>query len=275
MQSLELVVRENGLDKSKADFLLEKFQDAFRLASDWELKAKMLTVTRDDQVAEMKMAREGRLFLKQKRIDIEKTRKEMKEQSLREGKAIDGIANILKALIEPIESFLEKQEKFLEIKEAEKREELRLEQLKQAEEERIAKAKAEAEERERQRIEKEKIKLENERLKKDAEEKAKALEIERKQQAEVLRKQQEEALRKQREIEAKAKAERDIAIAEERRKAEEKAKALEEKSRIENEKLQAELKAKQKKMKCLEIQKHLQECEECFNFAVQLIKSKE
>ena len=66
----------------------------------------------------MKLARVGRLFLMKKRTAIETVRKELKEQALREGKAIDGIANVLKALIIPIEEYLKKQEDFVVLKEA-------------------------------------------------------------------------------------------------------------------------------------------------------------
>jgi len=155
---LSLIVKESGLEKTKAQILLDNFSRYFQLAADWEKKAKTIVVTDESQVAEMKMARTGRLFLRQKRIAIENTRKELKEQALREGKAIDGIANVLKALIVPIEEYLGKQEKFVEIKAAEEAERKRIEAERKAEEERIAKEKAEAEERER-------IRKENERLK--------------------------------------------------------------------------------------------------------------
>ena len=45
---------------------------------------------------------------------LKKVRKELKEESLRKGKAIDGVANIIKFLIEPVEKYLEDQEKFIE-----------------------------------------------------------------------------------------------------------------------------------------------------------------
>lgn len=102
MSQLEIIVKESGLTGSKASFILEQFQSYFALASEWETKAKTLVVSRPDQTAEMAMAREGRLFLREKRIAIENSRKKLKEDVLREGKAIDGIANVLKALIEPI-----------------------------------------------------------------------------------------------------------------------------------------------------------------------------
>jgi hypothetical protein len=62
----------------------------------------------------MKLARESRLALREIRINAEAKRKELKEDSLRRGKAIDGIANVIKFLIEPVESYLLTQEKFSE-----------------------------------------------------------------------------------------------------------------------------------------------------------------
>lgn len=120
---LAVIVNDSGLDKTKSQILLDQFSNYFEIAATWENKAKTLIVTDINQKTEMKMAREGRLFLKAKRVDIEKARKELKEQSLREGQTIDAIAKILKNLIEPIEQHLEKQEKFAEIKEKEMKEE--------------------------------------------------------------------------------------------------------------------------------------------------------
>jgi hypothetical protein len=201
------VINESGLDKSKAQVLLDNFSNFFEIAADWENKAKSLTVNSIEQKAEMKMAREGRLFLKEKRVSVEKTRKQLKENSLREGQTIDAIAKILTNLIVPIENDLEQKEKFAEIKEAERKAALkiqreielsdfmefvpygldfsimdeenyqkvlsgaklqfqaRIEQEKKDLAEKIAKENVEAEERER-------IRLENERLKKEAEQKA-------------------------------------------------------------------------------------------------------
>lgn len=212
------MVEESGLEKTKAQILLESFQNFFEEAAKWEARAKTIKVTSADQEDDMKIARVGRLALREMRLDVEKRRKELKEQSLREGKAIDGISNALKAVVIPVEEYLEQQEKFVEIQEEKKRELIRLEVEKKIEEERIAKEKAEAEERER-------IKIENARLLKEAEErelKAKAereahekamaeekskAESERKKQEEALRKEREESDRKMKEAEAKAKAE--------------------------------------------------------------------
>jgi hypothetical protein len=134
---LQTIVQSSGLDKVKADFILQQFQDYFKIAGEWELKAKTIVVTDVSQTTDMEMARVGRLFLKEKRVAIEKARKSLKEQALREGKAIDGIANVLKALIVPIEEYLDKQEHFAENKAKEEAEQKRIEEEQKAEEERI------------------------------------------------------------------------------------------------------------------------------------------
>lgn len=183
---LQKIVAESGLDTTKAQFMLEKFQGYFEIAAEWEQKAKAIVVTSETQTADMQMARVGRLFLRDKRIAVEKVRKELKEQALREGKAIDGIANILKALIVPIEEHLGQQEKFVEIQQAKIAEQKRLEVEQRIEEERIAKEKAEAEERER-------IRIENERLKAEAIEREAKAQAERKEQARKLAEQEKQA----------------------------------------------------------------------------------
>lgn len=112
--ALILQIDQNNLEPEARKNLLEQFQPFFEQAQEWDTKAKALVVTKVEQIAEMKQAREARLILKDIRVNVEKTRKTLKEDSLRTGKAIDGIANVIKFLIEPIEEHLEKQEKFAE-----------------------------------------------------------------------------------------------------------------------------------------------------------------
>lgn len=129
--SLVQIAEQNHLDKSKAQIVLDKFTGFLEQAKEWENKAKSIVVTDESQTAEMQQAREGRLALKNIRVSAEKTRKELKEQALREGKAIDGIANVIKAVIVPIEEHLEKQEKFAEYKEQERKEKRHAERISQ------------------------------------------------------------------------------------------------------------------------------------------------
>ena len=257
---LKIIVEKSGLEPTKGKFILEKFQDYFEIAAEWEKKAKAIVVTSPTQEADMERAREGRLILKDKRIALEKARKELKEQALREGKAIDGIANVLKALIIPIEEHLYKQENFVKIQEEEKREAHRLEVEKRMEEERIAAEKKAAREQER-------IKRENTKLKKEAEERDKKAAEEKKRQEEKLAKHKtktnkekealEEKNRKEREAsEEKAHIERDKVRAEREandekiRKANAKAKEKSDKEREEKERLEKLLKNEIKCPKC-------------------------
>lgn len=208
-KSLQVIVKESGLEPTKAQVLLENFSGYFELAADWEKKAKAIVVTDEAQVAEMKMAREGRLFLRSKRLEVENTRKALKEQSLREGKAIDGIANVLKAVIVPIEEYLDDQEKFVEKKQKAEAE------ARQLEAEKLLREKEEKERLERE-AEERRIRAENERLQKEATEREAQAQKEREAAARKL-----EAERKK--AEAKLKAEREARekeLAVERAKAE-------------------------------------------------------
>jgi len=239
---LAVIVEKSGLDKTKAQVLLDNFSGYFQVASEWEKKAKTIIVTNAGQKVEMHMARVARLFLREKRISIEKTRKELKEQSLREGKAIDGIANILKALIVPIEEYLEKQEKFVEIKAAEIAELARVEMERKAEEDRLAEEEAEKKEQKR-------IRLENERLKKEAATREKKMKAER-EKAEAKQRILEEKARKEKaEAERKARAEKERQekiLAEQRVKAETERRTSQQKARKAIEKQQVKLEAERK-----------------------------
>ena len=257
---LEIIIEQNALAPSKAKYILEQFQRFFGVADEWALKAKTLVVTSASQTTEMEMARTGRLFLRDKRIAIESARKELKEQSLKEGRTIDSIANTLKSLIVPIEDFLGKQEKFVELQEEAKLEAKRQEiERRMKEEERIA-AEIVAAEQERLRVE-------NEQLKKTAQANEIALQAERKKQTDILNAERAKADEELREVARKAKiesdkqakklaAEREKANAE-REEAAEKARALKEKERAkleverkEKERLEALLKAQVECPKC-------------------------
>jgi len=220
---LQVIVKDSGLELTKSQYILDKFTGYFEIASEWEKKAREIVVRDENNKVEMQMARVGRLFLRDKRIAIEKARVELKEQALREGKAIDGIANVLKALIVPIEEYLEKQERFVEIRDAELAEKKRIEEERKLEEERLAKEEAERKEQER-------IRLENIKLKEEAEIRERKMEEERK-RAEEEKIKAEESARK-----AKEEADRLTRIAKEKAEkelAEEKARAEAERVRIE------------------------------------------
>lgn len=121
---LQLVVQDSGLPENKVQELMAQFSEDFNAARKVVQESRDIVVTSEDQVEEMQKARAARLTLKTIRVTVENTRKRLKEQSLREGKAIDGAANIIKALIVPVEEHLEKQEKFAEVQQKLREEEM-------------------------------------------------------------------------------------------------------------------------------------------------------
>ncbi len=119
-----VILNQAGVEKSTAAQLREAFNAMFGQAEKWLDQAKTIRVTDVFQTREMHMAREVRLALRQIRCDAEAARKRLKADALAKGKAIDGIANVLKALIEPVESYLQEQEDFVKRVEAQKRADL-------------------------------------------------------------------------------------------------------------------------------------------------------
>lgn len=214
------VIKETGLMPTKAEVIIKSFVGFLEQAEEWEAKAKQIVITDISQTKEMREAREARLALKDIRVKTENVRKELKEQSLREGRAIDGVANIVKALVIPIEEHLERQEKFVEIREETRKEKVNVERMammamfipdtsvynlkemsdeafqKLLETSKIAyeavlaaekKAEQERVALEKAQVEEQKrIKLENEKMKKEAEAREKALVKERAEQNKKL-----------------------------------------------------------------------------------------
>jgi chemotaxis protein histidine kinase CheA len=105
-------VSAQGLAASTAVQLKFEFRAAFANAANVLEQAATVEVTDVGQIKEMARAKELRLQLKSIRCAIENVRKEQKADSLLRGKVIDGMANALKAHIEPAEKYLQEQEEF-------------------------------------------------------------------------------------------------------------------------------------------------------------------
>ena len=129
MKTQEQELMESGLPREVVLSIDSKFKEYEDIANEWNKKAYEIEVTDESQVELMQQAREGRLLLKAKRVEIEKTRKRLKEQSLLEGRFIDSLAKRLFAIIEPAEEHLELQEKYAEIKEQLRKSKLKAERL--------------------------------------------------------------------------------------------------------------------------------------------------
>lgn len=265
---LAIVVEQNQLPADRAQPLLDSFQPLFVEAQEIIHAAQEIQVVDATQLTEMKQAREMRLKLRAVRGKVESLRKTLKEESLRTGKAIDGMANVLKYLIEPVEERLERDEKFAERAEADRKAKLKaareelmkpfnvdvsyydlanmpeatfaqlLENSRLSHEARIAAAaKAEADRiaAEQARIAEEaRIRAENDRLRMEAEKQAKLAALERAKAEADRRAIEEKALAEREAIQRKADAERAEAAAKARaeREAAER-KAAEERRRLE------------------------------------------
>ena len=127
MNELLPVVAETKVDSEIQQMLLDRFSLFLEQAATGKQRASELVVTDISQTHEMKMAREARLALREIRLAADKTRKELKEDSLRYGRAVQSVYNVIELSIKPIEEHLEKQERFKELYELKQREALRVE----------------------------------------------------------------------------------------------------------------------------------------------------
>ena len=114
-----------GLAPQTVSLITEGFAGFYQQADEWRTKAASIIVTSAEDKDSIKAARDARLALKNIRVGADKTRKAMKEDSLRLGRAIDGAYNMLEHAIKPLETYLEDQEKIAERLEHERLQNLR------------------------------------------------------------------------------------------------------------------------------------------------------
>lgn len=266
---LILLVETSGLEKTKQNQIAETLGIFFSKASEWNDTIKSIVITQPGEIGKMKMAREGRLALKNMRLDSQKVVKAKRDEVkyamanfTLEDKLWLKAGQMIEATFNNLETQLEEKETFDERWELKRKEAIRDERIKILTELSLdplvydllnmsvdqfagivegQKVMIENQKRiEAERIAKEKaeaeererIRLENEKLRKEAEEREKAIQKERA-KAEAEHEALEEKNRKEKEIaEVKAKKEREES--EKKLIAERQAKA----------KLESELKAK-------------------------------
>lgn len=128
-KQLQIILDEQHVAKENAEQLIKAFGAPFEEAGVILAGYKNIVVTEEDQFDLMADAREKRLKLKSIRVGVENKRKELKEESLKTGRAIDSVAKFVKEIIEPAEKHLELQEKFGEIKAAERAAKVKAERI--------------------------------------------------------------------------------------------------------------------------------------------------
>lgn len=108
------IIKEQALPTDASQNIQTAFADFFKEAKELSDEAQSIVVTDVDDTVAIQRARTLRLRLQKVRTGADKVRKELKDESLRRGKAIDGVFNVLKFLVVPLEEHLTKQEKFAE-----------------------------------------------------------------------------------------------------------------------------------------------------------------
>ena len=281
MDNLILRVSELQLiEKSKAEQIKLTFEPMVKMLEKFEDNYNEIVNEAEKGITQeiTKKAKRVRLDIGKVRIETEKLRKAQKEEYLRAGKAIDGVANILKWAVSDKENKLKEIENYFEIQEQKRVEQLQNKRVKLLSEyiddagERDLSSmdddvweaylnskkqayidKIEAEKKaEEERIAKEKaieeerqrIKKENEKLKAEAEERERLIKIEAQKRAkiEMEREIKEEAERKKREEEAERKQ---IEFESQLKAEREEKERIEREERKKRDKLEVELKAKE------------------------------
>jgi hypothetical protein len=118
--ALATIVEQSGLERAKAESIWSNFEPYFNAASECSVKVNGLEITDVTQKKEMKLARDIRLELKKIRVAAEKTKKELKDSVLKEGRFIDATFNLIADATKPIEADLKEKEEFAKRKEAER-----------------------------------------------------------------------------------------------------------------------------------------------------------
>lgn len=272
---LAIVVEQSGIEKSKGELISKTLGEFFEKANEWNDTIEALQINDVSEVGKMKMAREGRLTLKNQRLACKKVVDEKREEV--KAKMADYVLEdklwlksfqMIEATYKNLETKLEEKEKYAERKEAERLDGLERERISkllpfnefcqiealdlrsmddESFEKELAKAKrlfdldkAEKERLEQERIAKEKAEAEErERIRKENERlKKEAEERDRLAKIEAEKRAKQEAERK-----AKEEADRKAREAEEAKKRAEYEAKLK-KEREEKERIEAELKKK-------------------------------
>src|SRR3990167_4091450 len=114
------------IEKSKAEQIRRTFEPMVEMLTEFETAYNEIVNESQKEITKelTQKAKRLRLDIGKVRIETERIRKEGKEESLREGKAIDGAGNILKWAVIDRETKLEEIEKYFEIQEQKRKEEL-------------------------------------------------------------------------------------------------------------------------------------------------------
>jgi len=201
------VFRTTGINHQMQSVIEDGFTQAYKQAASYAHAASRIHVRGEDDEKSMLAAAGIHKKVRELRLSVEKTRKTLKDESLRTGQAIDAAARKIKGIVEPVETAMQEAATYAERMRAERmaaieakrvaeldalewdHTSLDLQTMSEEQYARILKAAKSAyqeilEDRERERIaqleEAERLRIENEKLRKQAEESRKIAEREAK-----------------------------------------------------------------------------------------------
>lgn len=132
------LVETSGLEKAKQNQIAETLGVFFNKAAEWGATIQSIVITSPEETGKMKMAKEGRLTLKNMRLEAEKIVKAKRDEVkyamanfVLEDKLWLKAGQMMEATFKNLETKLEEKEKFAERWEAERKEKLKAERLEQ------------------------------------------------------------------------------------------------------------------------------------------------
>ena len=130
------LVKTSGLEEVKQNQIAETLGIFFNKASEWDATIQSIVITSPEEIGKMKMAREGRLTLKNMRLESEKIVKAKRDEVkylmnnfILEDKLWLKAGQMIEATFKNLETKLEEKEKFAERWEAKRKEELKTHRL--------------------------------------------------------------------------------------------------------------------------------------------------
>lgn len=124
------LLEENKLPANISKQIYERFSGFNVIAEEWKRRVDEIIVADENDKVNMAAAKEAESYLKAQRIAVGKTRKEVKADYIKTGKAIDAIAGYLELLISPIEEAAHKKAKYAETLKLERENKLKEERTK-------------------------------------------------------------------------------------------------------------------------------------------------
>lgn len=112
---LQVILQEQNVPAEQAKQMVELFGGPFEEAGQILATYKDIKVTDINDVEGMQQARTKRLALKAARTTVERNRKQLKENIVKQGRAIDSVAKFVKDTIAPAEEYLQLQEDFAKL----------------------------------------------------------------------------------------------------------------------------------------------------------------